>query len=654
MKVKEKRWIRFRIHLVGLCLFLGLGVVLARAYQLQVIQKDRLGGIARNGYIWNVKLPPERGTIYDRERHELAVSIKVKSLYAHPKQVKGKDKTARSLSKILGLKRTDIRKRLNSSSPFVWIRRKIPPKQAKQVDQLKLPGVGLTTETQRYYPGRDIAAHVIGFAGQDNQGLEGLERKYDSVLRGPQHKLVLMRDALGRVFSMSRPAESDQGLRHLVLTIDKDIQYRAQAALRAAVKKTGGKAGHCLVVDPRTGEILAMAVVPEFNPNTFRKHKPYHWRNRIVTDCFEPGSTIKAFLLSAALEESAISLDDAVNCEGGRYAIGGSIVHDTHDYDVLSAAEVVVKSSNIGAIKIGCKLGYGRFYDYLASFGFGSATGIDLPGERKGFIRPPKKARLIDQATHYFGQGMTVTSLQLAMAMAAIANGGKLMRPYVVKSIVDSSGNVLHEGRPKVVRRVISSQTSHEVAHTLQRVTEEEGTAPKAAIAGFSAAGKTGTAQKVDPKTRAYSKSKYVAAFVGFTPVVNPRLVILVVVDEPKGVAYGGVVAAPVFSEVGRWCLTHMRVNPQSLMAAKEMEVTSTAPAVASGPPAATDVRAETKKGSLPDFRGLGMREVLARGRSLGLDVVLVGTGLAVKQHPRPGGPLQRIGKVEVTFRPPG
>jgi cell division protein FtsI (penicillin-binding protein 3) len=314
---------------------------------------------------------------------------------------------------------------------------------------------------------------------------------------------------------------------------------------------------------------------------------------------------------------------------------------------------VVVKSSNIGAIKIGRKLGYRRFYDYLTAFGFGAKAGIDLPGERKGYIRPPKKARLIDQATHYFGQGMTVTSLQLAMAMAAIANGGKLMRPYVVKSVVDSSGNLLHKGRPRVVRRVISSQTSHEVAHTLQRVTGEEGTAPKAAIAGFSAAGKTGTAQKVDPETRAYSKSKYVAAFVGFTPVVNPRLVILVVMDEPKGVAYGGVVAAPVFSEVGQWCLTHMRVNPQALMAEKEMEVTAAAPASAPEAPA-PDVRTHPKKGSLPDFRGLGMREVLTKGRSMGLEVALVGTGLAVKQNPGPGRPLKGISKVEVTFRPPG
>jgi len=251
MKVTKKQWIRFRIYLVGAFLFLAMGTIVFRAYQLQVVQGERLEGIARNGYVWDIKMPPERGTIYDRGGHELAVSLKVKSVYAHPKQVKEKAKTARTLSKILGVGRAEVRKLLNSSSPFVWIERKIPPDQAKRVDALNLAGIGLTEETQRYYPGRDIAAHMIGFAGQDNQGLEGLEKSFDTLLTGPENRLVLMRDALGRAFSISRPAVPGQGLRHLVLTIDKDIQYRAQEALRSAVGKSGGKSGHCVVVDPR-------------------------------------------------------------------------------------------------------------------------------------------------------------------------------------------------------------------------------------------------------------------------------------------------------------------------------------------------------------------------------------------------------------------
>jgi cell division protein FtsI (penicillin-binding protein 3) len=292
--------------------------------------------------------------------------------------------------------------------------------------------------------------------------------------------------------------------------------------------------------------------------------------------------------------------------------------------------------------------------DYLKKFGFGSETGIGLLGERKGFIRPADQARPIDRATMFFGQGMTTTSLQLAVAMAAIANGGKLMRPYVVQSVVDESGRVVFERGPTVVRRVISERTAMRVAKVLQGVVDEKGTGARAAIAGFTVAGKTGTAQKVDPKTRSYSQTKYVAGFVGFAPAVGPRLLILVVVDEPRGSSYGGVVAAPVFREVGRWSLNHLRVTPEVRLVEKQSggirPVTAKAPPVAkrSGPRGRT-----LEAGLLPDFRGLGMREVLRKGRALGLDVKLEGTGLAIRQDPHPGSPLGKIKTLRVGFEPP-
>ena len=660
MKLKEKKWIRFRIHLVSVFFIGGLIAIFVRVYQLQVLQQEYLRGIAKNGIVGKTKLPPKRGVIYDREGHELAISVQVGSVFAHPKQIGDKAGTARALSKILGEEQSGILKTLQRNRSFVWIKRRIPQAQAERIQALNLRGLGTTTETRRYYPGRETAAHVIGFAGTDNQGLEGLEKKYDKLLRGPEEKLVFMRDALGRPFAVTRPVVSDTKIHNLYLTIDKDIQYKAQQSLRDAVKKAKAKGGNCVVVDPYTGEILAMAVVPEFNPNVFFHHKPNQWRNRAITDCFEPGSTIKAFLLSAALEEAVVSPLTQFNCEQGKFKVGGRVVHDTHKYGNLSVADIVVYSSNIGAIKLGQKLGYQRFTDYLKKFGFGKKAEIEIMGERGGFIRDVKNSREIDQATLFFGQGMTSTSLQLAMAMAAIANGGKLMRPYIVSKIVDESGKTTAETVPKVVRRVISAKTARRVTTILEGVASEEGTAEKAAIEGYRVAGKTGTSQKVDPATKAYSKSKYVASFVGFVPSEKPRLVILVMIDEPRGHIYGGLVAGPVFQEVGAWALNHLRISPHpSLLANIQVQsaLANVQPDDAAGtalsPEAAPKPQSPIEEGQLPDFTGLGMREVLKRSRALSLKVRLEGSGLAITQDPHPGTPLETIQSVTVNFKPP-
>ena len=662
MKIKEKKWIRFRIYVVATFFLIGLAAIVARAFQLQVLEKDRLETIARSGYIGTSKLPPTRGTIYDREGHELAISIECGSIYAHPRRIKEKAQTSRQLSRILGERQNKLLKLLKSRRSFVWIKRRVAPDLARQVEALDLEGIGVIAETRRYYSGCEVAAHVIGFAGSDNQGLEGLERRYDELLKGPELSLVHMRDALGRPFTVSRPVVSDERVFDLILTIDKDIQYKAQESLRSALERTGAKSGQCLVLKPDTGEILAMAVVPEFNPNAFSRYRPYEWRNRTITDCFEPGSTIKAFLLAACLEEFVVTPDTTFYCEQGKYKVGGHVIHDTHKYGMISVSDIVVYSSNIGAVKLGHELGYPTFCEYLKKFGFGSKTGIDLLGERTGFIRPYEKAREIDQATLFFGQGMSITSLQMAMAVAAIANGGKLMRPYVVRKIVDQAGRVVEEISPKVVRRVLSEKTCRQVARILEGVVGDKGTGKMAAISGFRVAGKTGTSQKVDTETKRYSRQKYVATFVGFVPADQPRLVILVVIDEPKGCYYGGVVAAPVFREVGQWALNYLKVNPQMCMA--ELSHKTKEPRGKSekkrcpGPVnhIAFKLKAEddpVKTGVLPDFRGLGMRDVLKKGRSLGLKVVLEGTGLAIKQDPKPGSSLKRIDTVRINFRPP-
>ncbi len=646
MNINEKRFIRFRIYTVGCFFVLSLAVIMARAYQLQIYERGRLEVLARATYRKLKRLPPKRGSIYDRNGHEMAVSVEAWSVYARPHKIKSRWKTARQLSRIIHKKVRSISLLLKKDRRFVWIIRKIPAEWAMKIKKLDIDGIGVLSDTRRYYPNREVAAHVIGFVGTDNQGLEGLEKRYDSILRGPKHTLLEMKDAFGRPFYMDKPVVSGMDLKDIYLTIDRDIQYKVQEALREAVRRTKAKSGNCIVLDPVTGEVLAMADVPEFNPNIFNEFKVSQWRNRAVTDCYEPGSTIKAILLAAALEEGVVTPDTKFDCEHGRYNIAGHIIHDSHKHGILSVSEIIAESSNIGAIKIGRALGYDLFYRYLRKFGFGEKTGIDLLGERRGSVRLLKDSRPVDQATAFFGQGVSVTSIQLAMAFAAIANGGKLMRPYVVKEIRYHNGKLLHRTSPKVIRRVISPATAQKTAMVLEKVTGKTGTAPAAAIYGFNVAGKTGTSQKINPKTGKYSRRKYEAIFVGFVPVRHPKMVILVMIDEPKGIPYGGIVSAPVFKKVGLWTLNYMKVKPQK----SDLSLTCENIPVKN--------RVLHKKNNfpndrLPDFTGSSMRRVLNRARQMGLVVTLEGTGMAVKQYPKPGVLIKKVKVLKVYFRPP-
>ncbi len=652
MKVNEKKRIRFRIQVVGIFFLVGLASILARAAQLQILKKDQLDAIARNGYIGTTKLPSKRGTIYDCKGRELAMSVETESVYAHPKQVMEKQKTAALLSRILKQPKKELLNCLTSNRSFVWIKRKVSPTLAQSVKSAKIDGVYVTTEIKRYYPCKESGAHLLGFVGTDNEGLEGLERQYDSYLRGPQGRLIRMRDAMGRPFSVSDPIYTGTKSHDLVLTIDKDIQFKAQEALADAVKRFKAKGGSCVIADPETGEILAMAVMPEFNPNDISSYHPSQWRNRAVTDCYEPGSVTKAFLLAACLEEGVLTPDTRIDCEQGEYRIGGRTIHDTKKHGVISVSDVIVYSSNVGGVKMGQRLGYATFFNYLEKFGFNQKMGGDFLGQREGFIRPIRQTREIDQANLFFGQGMSSTTLQVTMAMAAIANGGKLMRPYVVKSILNESGQVVKETSPQVIHKVISQRTARKVASILEGVVSDEGTGYKASIDGFRVAGKTGTSQKVDPRTKRYSHSKYVAVFAGFVPVDHPKLVIVAAVDEPKGIHYGGLVAGPVFSEVGQWSMNYFRVNPGRRTYENDMDVPKFLQAAEqSNEPKKAKMNVD--EGDLPDFNGMCMRSVMNKGKSLGIKVVPEGTGFAVKQHPRPGSPLKRIQMVKVEFRPP-
>ena len=642
MRTKYKKWIKMRIYVTGTCFLLVFGVVFLRAYQLQILEGDRLSSLAREGYTGRRTLTTQRGAIFDRNGNVLALSIEVGSIYGYPKRIKDTPRAATLLASALDMDRMDVLKKLRSPRSFAWIKRKATPEEIKRVRELDLTGIGFTKENRRYYPCIETGAHVIGFASQDNNGLEGIELQYNGYLEAQKIRFKRIHDALGRPLVFDGSGRDRQGPFDLILTLDKEISYRAQKVLRKAVERSGARSGVCIVMRPQTGEILAMVVVPEFNPNIFWQFRPSEWRNRAVTDCFEPGSTFKAFLLAAAMEGDVITPETVLNCEDGRYTIGNRIISDRRRYGMLRVSEIIKFSSNIGAIKIGQRLGARRFHYYMKRFGFGERTGIDFPGETTGILRPIEATSVLGQNTLYFGQGISVSPLQLAVAFGAIANGGHLMRPYLVKSIVDQGNKTIREFYPVVRRQVISHETARRVRGILEDVVGRDGTAPKAAIEGYHVAGKTGTAQKVDPIKKTYSNEKFVSFFAGLAPSDSPAIVILVALDEPKGRPSGGIVAAPVFREIGCWTLNHLNVTPS-------LQRDPSYPAVKGE----TVIRNPDVPGSIPDLRGLGVRDVLRRARGLGVEVVVKGSGLAAEQSPAPGTPLENQRLLTVTFRPP-
>lgn len=568
MKNNRVKWLRIRVFFVFFVFFISFVLIFLRALQLQVKEKDRLRELAERQHQRIIKLVPNRGTIYDRNLQVLAKSTEIESLYAHPRRVKNASRVARKVAPILGMRRQAVLRKLKSRKAFVWLQRKIPPKKAEQIRRLNIEGLGFLTERQRYYPNSTLAANLLGFVGVDSQGLEGVELKYDRFLRGEARRVVLELDARGREIIMDAPlSHTDLSSHSLVLTIDRDVQYIVERGLSRAVIETKARGGMAVVMDPRTGEILAMASRPSFNPNRPERYDPSVVRNRVITDIFEPGSIFKVFLLATALEEKAVKRNDIFFCYNGAYRIGREIVHDHKKYGWLTLEKIIKFSSNIGASQIGLKIGAKTLDRYIRTFGFGAPTGIDLPGEVKGIVRSPSSLSQVGIANTSFGQGISVTAVQLISALSAIANGGILIRPYVVKEIVDQDGRVVKSFQPRPRRRVISRETSLEVTRILKQVVAPGGTGVAAAVPGYEVAGKTGTAQKIDPLLKTYADNRYVSSFMGFVPADEPRLAILVVIDEPKGTPYGGVVAAPVFKAIAQQALAHLNVRPKGLIA---------------------------------------------------------------------------------------
>jgi cell division protein FtsI (penicillin-binding protein 3) len=644
MRDRKEKWARIRIRMIGGVFVFFFAITSARAFYLQIIKKDQLVRLAEKQHQKIVALTPARGSIYDINSAPLAVSIEMDSCFAEPRSIENIAETAARLAPYLGMSLETVKNKLNASRNFAWLQRRMPPDQVQKIKNLDIDGIGFVKETKRFYPNGEVAAHVIGFTGLDPDGLEGIELKYNSTILGSTGYLVTERDALGRDVAQKGTVvtKASKG-QNVTLTLDKNIQYITEKELAKAVTQSGAKGGMALVMEPQTGRVLAMANYPSFNPNAYFRYSPPVLRNRTIVDSFEPGSTFKVFLISAALEEKAVTPNDPFNCENGSFAIGGRVIHDTHKYGRLTVADILKYSSNIGAAKIGGRLGQERLYSHLKDFGFGARSGIDLPGEAYGYLRDGGQWFGVELATISFGQGVSTTALQLVTAISAVANGGQLMKPYLVEKISDENGVELEHTSPQVQRRVISPETAATMARMMEGVTTEGGTGMNAAVEGYRVAGKTGTAQKVDPVTRGYSADKRTASFVGFVPADNPRLTILVVVDEPKTSPYGGVVAAPAFSAIAQQALCYLKVPPDMKIKTRHETIEAKAPVPADVATAAAEgmINDGSEGTVMGNFHGMSMREVLQAMEKKGLNVKLLGSGRAIEQSPLPG---RRIG----------
>ncbi|MEK6677914.1 MAG: penicillin-binding protein 2 [Nitrospirota bacterium] len=548
---------KVRILLLAILIAIGLSAGISRLFYLQAFKNNDLSKIAVRQHQKTVALEPLRGTIYDRKGRVLAVNLDVESVYAVPSEIENTYEAARRLSKLLNEDFRVIEKKLKSDKGFVWIARKLDPNISARIKNEDLEGIGFIKESKRFYPKKELFGQLIGFAGLDNTGLSGIEARYDEFLKGEDGFIILERDARGsHIFPSSGYKPPVKG-RDIILTIDEGIQYICERELDKAIQKTHAKSGMIIGMDPKTGEMLAMAVKPSFNPNEFIKYAPEEWRNRIVSDPYEPGSTLKVIVASAALEDKVASPSEPMFFGEDKIDIDGEIIHDTvKEKGRLSFRDVIKRSSNVGAVRIGMRLGKERLYSHLKSFGFGERTDIDISGESKGILRQTREWSKRSIGTVSLGQEIGVTPIQLITAFSAVANNGWMMKPFVVSEIRDGD-KIVRKVYPEIKKRVISAETAAEMTRILTSVVEG-GTGERAAIEGYRVAGKTGTAQKIDPKTGLYSDKYFVSSFIGYAPAEDPQIALLVIIDSPEGIAWGGSIAAPVFKSVAEDILLYM------------------------------------------------------------------------------------------------
>jgi cell division protein FtsI (penicillin-binding protein 3) len=666
---RAARWITFRIGALAALFAACFAVVAGRVFQLQVLRGDELAGEAVDQYLRELVLRPRRGVVTDRSGVLLASSADAWSVYADPELLRKQDPTGvvlRRTSQLLAVDGRALAKKLQKGGRFAWIERRVKPTEAAALRaflaERRISAIRLVPESRRYYPKLELAAPVLGVVDDEGQGREGIELARDDVLRGVPEKVPSLRDGRGRVvLSDAPPTGREREGARVELTIDHALQAVVERALARAVTGSRALSGMAVALDPGTGEVLALASYPVANANAPRTADRI--RNRPVTDSFEPGSTVKTFSIAAALDAGALSPREAIDCGTGRWAIGSHVIHDHEGLGWTGPSRVLAQSSNVGAAKIAAKLGKERLHAGLLAFGFGEKSGAGLPGEVRGQVPFPRSD--IALATQSFGQGLTGTALQITNAMAAIANGGVLLRPRIVKRVVDPvTAEVLEAPQREVIRRVVREETAATIGRWLVGVLEDpKGTGKRARLDGWRAAGKTGTAQKVDPISRSYSADRHFSSFVGFAPAESPRIVVGVFVDEPRGEIYGGEVAAPAFREIAEWALRMHGVPPDvgAEAAAPAPALTAVDPpgeAAGQVPPALdwADRGAATEAGavSVPALGGLPARMAVRRLEDHDLSAELEGSGRVVSQTPAPGKVVERGTRVRMTLAPAG
>lgn len=673
---------RRRALAVAIFLALWMVVIGARLVYLQTSQYEFLSQRARAQQQGTIDTSvPVRGLILDRTGRELARSVDTDSFFAAPDEIADIEDASRRLAPLLETDAGKLAARLkqakDAKKKFLWLARKLDATRGAQVSALDIKGIHGRKESKRRYPNGALAAHVLGFVGVDEAGLGGVEQFHNASLNGEGGKLQLEADARRESYdSVENAARLGQSV---VLTIDQTVQYRTEQVLAAAIERARAKSGTAIVLDPRTGEVLALANAPTFDPNEANRIPAEARTNEALQNIYEPGSTFKVVAYSAAIEEKLAKAEDRIDCQMGSINVLGRIVHDHTAYGSLTLTEALAKSSNVAAIKLGLRVGDARMYDYIRRFGFGAKTNVELPGETVGLLRRVEKWHPSSMGSIAIGQEIGVTPLQMAAAFATIANDGVRVAPHLVREARSADGSVVERSKPEA-RRVISTETAQTIRQMLEMVTVK-GTAKLAQLDGYTAAGKTGTAQKIDPKTRAYSKTKHVASFVGFAPVSNPSVVIIVVVDEPVGAYHGGDVAAPIFREIAEYVLPYLNVMPDAefkpATATGEPMMARAVRARASDDATAEAANAESVHVGLPEvvagrgandtgevvFAEAGERALLMpnlRGRSvrdaarvcahLGLELEAQGEGRAMRQSPAAGESVEAGQVVRIEF----
>lgn len=610
---KKRKWKFYVVSVFITGLFVLLGY---RSFELQVLQNEKFSARAKNQHTKVYKIPPVRGTLFDRNKKPLATSVWATSIYLNPKEVKNPDKLARAISKPLGLSRKKLINLTRSEKPFVWIKRRENPETAEKIKAMGLSGVGFAEEPRRIYPNGSLLGQAIGFTNIDLKGVEGLEYGFEKMLAGKPATARIRTDGRGKRISdilLNAKEQSTRG-KDVLLTVDSKIQHITETALEKGIKEMKADRGAAILMNPQTGEILSMASYPFFDPNRFGKFSQKTRKNLPVWMSFEPGSTLKVFLAATLLEEKMGDENTEYDCENGKRRIGPKLIKDVHGHGILTVSETITYSSNICAWKMGETLGKKKLHDSLRNFGFGKKAGVDLPGEASGKIQNLRKWGDIELATISFGQGISVTAIQMATALSSIANGGYLMKPHIVKKIVSPDGKVLMEKKPELLKKVISYDTASKVTRILEQVVEN-GTGKNASIPGYRVAGKTGTAQMPNPRTGTYYENRYLSSFIGFAPADDPRLALVVIVENPREHTYGGVVAAPIFKSITEKVLFYMEIPPSE---------------------------EKIEEMVMPDMVNKSARAVMKWAEEEEVSVRFIGSGYVVSQHPPSGKKIRR------------